>query len=401
MPRAVTPRANASGRRWPRSRGPTTLLAVLLAALLATLQTACRSPGTDATTGPTSSPAELPAVPDPDASDHDGAGPAVTRLAFGSCARQDRPQPVWDGVLATDPDLFVLLGDNVYGDTEDMTVLASAYARLDAVPGFARLRAEVPLFATWDDHDYGVDDGGSEYPMKAASKQVLLAFLDTPPDAPRRSHAGVYDAQVFGPPDRRLQLLLLDTRTFRDPLVHQRDVGDDGRPGPYVPTTDTGATLLGAEQWRWLEGQLREPAALRVIASSIQVVSDEHGWESWSNFPHERERLRTLLAHTAAGPTVIVSGDRHFAEIALDATAPGGPLFDVTASSLNASASRWRPLEANRRRVAGMPWGDNFGLLVVDWDAAPPSLSLQVRDVRGDVVLRHDVPLAVLSRPAP
>ena len=346
-------------------------------------------------------PAGRPAGPssEPETGSDADAAPdlAVTRLAFGSCARQDRPQPVWDGVLAADPDLFVLLGDNVYGDTEDMAVLAAQYARLDAVPGFARLRARVPLHATWDDHDYGRDDAGSEYPMKAASKNVLLAFLGEPHDSPRRTHAGVYHAQSFGPPGRRVQLLLLDTRSFRDALVHQRDAGDDGRPGPYVPTDDAATTLLGEEQWRWLERRLGEPAELRVIASSIQVVSAEHGWESWSNFPHERRRLLELLATTRAGPAVVISGDRHFAEIALEAEAPGGSLFDVTASSLNASARAWRALEPNRRRVAGMPWGDNFGLLVVDWDAGPPMLSLQIRDVAGDVVLRHDVPLARLA----
>ena len=91
------------------------------------------------------------------------------RIAFGSCARQDKPQPIWDAVLDSSPDLFIFLGDNIYGDTHDMAVLRGKYAELAAQPGFRRLAEQVPILATWDDHDYGENDAGSEYPHKEAS----------------------------------------------------------------------------------------------------------------------------------------------------------------------------------------------------------------------------------------
>ncbi|MET0658010.1 MAG: hypothetical protein ABW110_07620 [Steroidobacteraceae bacterium] len=47
----------------------------------------------------------------------------LTRIAFGSCAKQDKEQPIWDAVLASKPDLFIFLGDNIYGDTTDMQVM--------------------------------------------------------------------------------------------------------------------------------------------------------------------------------------------------------------------------------------------------------------------------------------
>src|SRR5512134_798917 len=43
----------------------------------------------------------------------------VTTLGFGSCARQERPQPIWDTINAARCDAFVLLGDNIYADTSD------------------------------------------------------------------------------------------------------------------------------------------------------------------------------------------------------------------------------------------------------------------------------------------
>ena len=47
----------------------------------------------------------------------------LRRIAFGSCATQARPQPIWDAVVATHPDLTLLLGDNIYADTLDMNVM--------------------------------------------------------------------------------------------------------------------------------------------------------------------------------------------------------------------------------------------------------------------------------------
>ena len=60
-----------------------------------------------------------------------------------------------------------------------------------------------------------------------------------------------------------------------------------------MPNTDPTPTVLGEAQWKWLEEQLQVPAEVRLIGSSIQVVAEDHGWEKWTNFPHERERLFT------------------------------------------------------------------------------------------------------------
>ena len=51
----------------------------------------------------------------------------LTKIAFGSCIRQDKPQPIWNAVNAYHPEVFVLTGDNIYGDSEDMKVLRAKY----------------------------------------------------------------------------------------------------------------------------------------------------------------------------------------------------------------------------------------------------------------------------------
>jgi alkaline phosphatase D len=207
----------------------------------------------------------------------------LRRIAFGSCAQQDKPQPIWEAVVATRPELFLFLGDTVYGDTRDMDVLRKKYAQFAALPGWQKLRKTCPVLATWDDHDYGANDAGAEYPRKDESQQIFLDFFGVPRDSPRRTQKGVYHAEVFGPPERRVQVILLDTRYFRSPLKKRGKFVRDQ--GPYVPNPDRGATILGEAQWKWLERQLKVPAKLRLLVSSIQVVAEDHGWEKWTPFP--------------------------------------------------------------------------------------------------------------------
>lgn len=243
--------------------------------------------------------AEATATPSPPA----GSGPRrpapgrpPSRIAFGSCAKQDQPQPIWDAVLDADPELFVFLGDNVYGDTRDMAVLRAKYAQLGAQPGFRRLCERTPVLATWDDHDYGENDAGADYPMKEDSRRIFCDFWAEPAGSPRRSRDGIYDALLFEGQGRRLQILLPDLRFNRTP-IRSLDLGgkayDDwskeleraGRsvPGPYERNPLPAATMLGEPQWRWLEEQLAQPADLRILASSLQVVADFPGWEAWIN----------------------------------------------------------------------------------------------------------------------
>jgi alkaline phosphatase D len=340
--------------------------------------------------------------------DSPGAEAVLSRIAFGSCARQDQPQPIWDAVVAARPQLFILLGDNIYADTDDMNVLRAKYQILANQPGFKRLKQTCPLLATWDDHDYGANDAGAEFPKKAESQQVFLDFFGAPANDPRRTRSGVYNAQTFGPPGRRVQVILLDLRYFRSPLKHDYPAGEpgEGLEGPYGPNRDADATILGPAQWKWLEEQLRQPADLRLIGSSVQVVSHQHGYESWANFPAERERLLRSVRDTQADGVVFLSGDRHEADMSrLPADDPSGvgyPLFDITSSSLNQKSGTLTKAkvlfrnEINSYRVGTIYYEENFGLIDIDWNQSDPLIRLQVRDVQGNVVLQQRVTLRQL-----
>ncbi len=334
--------------------------------------------------------AQPPAAPAPTAD-------PLRRIAFGSCVHQDKPQPIWDAVNALRPDVFLFLGDNIYADTDDMEVMKAKYEKQAAVPGFQKLKAQCRLLATWDDHDYGKNDAGVEYPKKKESQQLFLDFLGVPKDSPRRSQDGVYSAEVFGPPSQRVQIILLDTRCFRGPLKKKATKDQVKDQGPYEPNPDLKASMLGEAQWKWLEEQLKVPARLRLIGSSIQLVAEDHGWEKWMNLPHERARFFKLVKETKAEGIVILSGDRHLAEISMMDAGLGYPLFDATSSGLTEAFKAHRPHEANRHRVGTMNFGDNFGLVTIDWHKPDPIVALQIRDVDGDVRLSQKLPLSLLN----
>lgn len=319
----------------------------------------------------------------------------LSRIAFGSCVHQDKDQPVWDAILKTKPDLWLMLGDNIYADTQDVAVMRAKYAKLQAQPGYQKLRAACPMLATWDDHDYGGDDAGADFPKKKESQDAFLDFLGVSKDSPRRKQEGIYEAYVYGPPGKRVQVILLDTRYHRSPL--KKDLKRPRNLGQYVPVDDPKATMLGEAQWKWLAEQLKQPAEVRLLCSSIQVVPEDHGFEKWTNLPRERARLYRLLRDTKASGVVVLSGDRHLAELSVMDADIGYPLYDLTSSGLNQANKRLRPLEVNRRRVATMDAGDNYGLVRVDWDKEDPLLSLEIHDDIGDVIIRHKVPLSRLQ----
>ncbi|MDA7742660.1 alkaline phosphatase family protein [Flavobacteriales bacterium] len=324
----------------------------------------------------------------------------VRSLAFGSCAQAEKPMPVLDVAIQQNPDLFIWLGDNVYGDSQDISILKKAYQTLGENPFFQRLDSATRLLATWDDHDYGWNDAGRHYPLKEASKEVFLDFWDDPSDAPRRQREGIYTSYLFDGGKQDVIVILLDTRTFRDDLVRSQSILLEGSQGftymaDYEPHRNLDSTLLGSEQWRWLKKQLEVEADYRVIASSTQFGVEWNGYESWSNFPSEQRKMLQLLQEANQKksrqiPTVFISGDVHYSEISKLPKLEGGAdlnLYDVTASGVT---SVWDFATKNSNRVAGPIMENNVGILQLG-RPGKAQISAEIWDVSGQLRIEHSV----------
>lgn len=317
----------------------------------------------------------------------------IGKIVFGSCIKQDLPTPIFYTMAGEFPDLVLFLGDNIYADTEDMAVMRAKYDRLSANADFRRLRSSFPIMATWDDHDFGVNDGGADFPKKRASEEEFMRFWDVPAQSPIRTRPGVYDAKVFGPEGRRVQVIMLDTRYFRSPLkTGKRRVG-----GPYVADDSPEKTMLGADQWAWLERELEKPAEVRLIATSIQMIPEARGQEAWANLPNERERLISLIKKTGAEGVVLLSGDRHWAELSCCREKVPYPLYEVTSSSFNQIHPRGTPTENCFRADERTYHRENYGVVHIDWKREIPAISLEVKDIEGGIRIEKKIALGDLQ----
>ena len=212
----------------------------------------------------------------------------VETIAFGSCNKQDEPQPMWSFIVSEKPDLWLWLGDNIYADTEDMEEMQQMYAKQKSNPAYQKLLKQCPILGTWDDHDYGVNDGGKDFPKKVESKKLMLDFLDVPEDAAVRNREGAYQSYTIGLEGKRVKIILLDIRYFRDPLKKNPDAYQRYHINPD-------GDVLGEAQWQWLEAELRNSEAqLNLIAGGIQFLPTEQGFEKWANFPKARQRILDL-----------------------------------------------------------------------------------------------------------
>ena len=307
----------------------------------------------------------------------------LRHIVFGSCLDKTE-HPLLDRTLTLPMDLFLYLGDNIYADTQDMAVMRAKYQALAESRFHRGLLERAPVLATWDDHDFGVNDGGRDYPKKREAQREFLDWLQVPADSPRRSREGVYDARMFGPAGQAVQVILLDTRYFRSSLKRiPRDQAGVG--GSAVPNDDPAATVLGEAQWRWLEEQLRTPARLRLIGSSIQFAAEASGSESWANFPREQRRLIELIRRTGAEGVLFLSGDRHWCEFSTLTRGVPYPLHDLTASSMTQVHPRGTPTPNAHRSLPKTFHRPNVGTLDIDWDAADPELRLRIVDEAGAV----------------
>ena len=327
----------------------------------------------------------------------------LTKIAFGSCADQNKACPIWKTIADSKPELLLMLGDTIYADIEDGKLkpatpekIVKSYGELAKLDDWKALRGKTPIMGTWDDHDYGHNDAGGEWENKVAAQKAFHDFYETPADSPRRKQKGVYHADIFGPEGKRVQVILLDGRYFRS-LLKKADKPLPGtRIVPYIPITDASATMLGDEQWKWLEEQLKKPAEVRILCSGIQLVNDDHPFEKWGNLPNERKKMLDLIKSTAANGVVFLSGDRHLGEISLEPKAVGYPLFDITASSLNQASANYCDPEANKYRVSSLPYGNHFGMVSIDW-TTDPIISLQLRHENGEIAIQSKIKLSKLQ----
>ena len=306
-------------------------------------------------------------------------------IAFGSCNRDELPQPLWPVITEHAPDLWIWGGDNIYADwyappdgkrekyTINRSWVTQRYAAQFNRPDYAAFREQFPVIGTWDDHDFGRNNAGSSYPLKEITRDLALSFLEVPIGDPRWTREGLYGAYDFGPKGQKVKIILLDNRYF----ATGKKADEPG--------------LLGEAQRAWLAVTLHESKAdLHLIVSGTQIISAEHKWEKWADYPEDRAWLLEQIAESET-MTVLLSGDRHIHEIsAMEDLDLGYPLVDITSSGLTHAWDSFEG-EPNRYRHGEVFTGLGFGLIHIDWSGETPTVELEIRDEANQVQNRFTV----------
>ena len=311
------------------------------------------------------------------------------KVAFGSCLDQEKSMAILDKVKETAPDMFLMIGDNVYGDTPTgaLSRLESAYAQQKA--NFVSMDPDFPVEAIWDDHDYGINDGGLEHSNKEEAETMFFDFWEIDSGDIRRTRPGLYWEQRLQISDKIVQIITLDTRYFRGPLDITDEYGAVGKER-YLPTDDTTRSMLGVSQWLWLEEKLKVPADYRLIISSIQFLALGHGWECWKIFPHERDRLVAMLDNYGLDNVLFLTGDRHRGGLYQLTTQGGNTIHEITSSPLNATTFPGE--EDGPLRLGATYTISNFGLITID--TSQNTMLVELKDGNGENVNSFTVKLS-------
>jgi len=327
----------------------------------------------------------------------------ISEILIGSCLDEEKgPSASLQSIADEGADLFLMIGDNVYGDRDgrsytgndaNLGELQESFADLAKRDDFRAVRENVAMMVAWDDHDYGANDAGKEFSFREFAERIHEVFWGLE-DQDVGQWPGTYYERSFGPEGQRVQVIMLDTRSFRSALTITDDWGAKGKERYMPAAPGSMQDMLGAAQWTWLENQLQKPADIRLVVSSIQIMPTVHGWEAWSTMPEERQRLFDLIKSTDATGVVFVSGDRHTAFLYEEGGILPYTAGELTASSLNVSF-RDESDEVDERQIGAGFAPENYGAINIDW--AERKVVMSIKDNQGNVVRQNSVGFAEIG----
>jgi alkaline phosphatase D len=244
--------------------------------------------------------------------------PTAFKLAITSCMRNGKNgnrQGSWDLLLAERPDIHITVGDTHYADTTDPTVQLEHHVTYRRVKEFAKVLRNVPIYAIWDDHDYGPNnsDGtadGKEHSLagwKQAWPNPVSGTTDTPGAFFKFSHGDV-------------DFFVVDGRYHRSP----NELPDDDK-----------KRMLGDAQFEWLlEGLKNSKARFKIIASGSTLHHSEV--DGWRIYTFSRHRLFDAIKENRISGVMYVSGDMHRSLVweHHESERVGYPLVEVMSSGI-------------------------------------------------------------------
>jgi alkaline phosphatase D len=239
----------------------------------------------------------------------------------------DRGHKIYESMLAIEPDFFIQTGDTLYYDrkpplSKNIELARYRWHRMYGLPFQKKFHARVPSYWMHDDHDLLKNDcwAGQTY-GDLTWEQGLKVWGEQIPQSEKP-----YRTFRWG---KNLQIWLPEGREFRSP----NNMPD----GPEK-------SILGKEQWKWLEETMKaSDATFKLYVSATPVVGPDRGGKNDNHanagFTHEGKRLREFL--NSIPGCFVINGDRHWQYHSIDAET-GLNEFGCGPAS-DAHAQGWNP----------------------------------------------------------
>lgn len=286
------------------------------------------------------------------------------RFALISCALDGvvpKAKEMWQSLWAERPEMIFFVGDTSYADvgiSESDGALGRWHRYGESRKRLALYHQEVliPVFAVWDDHDYGVNNGDRFSSMRDSMLSMFRDFWECEDVPGFKKTSGVgFQLSGFGQ-----KFYFMDNRSFRD-------------------TRFTTGMHWGSEQQEVLLTDLETLTKPAWIFSGSQFFGCYKNLESFmQDHPQNFVDLLKKLSKINA-PVVFGSGDVHFSEVMkLEPSLLGYQTYEFTSSSIHSTTSPHFDLFKNSRRDAYV-WKHNF--LLIEAEAQGLNLKIQTRSV--------------------
>lgn len=296
--------------------------------------------------------------------------PAKARIAFGSCYHRWGlcNQNLANQIISRNPLALLLGGDIAVQDrNNDIAMHRADYLLRDFQVAWKNMVSSVPVYATWDDHDYFDDDlhnipEGFTREDKEAVWKVFRDSWNNPSYGLGDEGKGVFFRTRIGPAD----VIMLDGRYFREK-----------------------GSFLGNEQMEWLKEQLLDCKGPFIILSNSTMWSDyvSNGKDSWGVYdPGGRELIFRLIEENNIGGVLLISGDRHGAR---GFTIPGPSGFTFYEFEVGSLGGRVGPPPINAEwdsQLFGVSGEYAFGEFDFDTTLPDPEVTFRLIDERGTVL---------------
>lgn len=302
---------------------------------------------------------------------------AVTSCSDDGWVKADQKR-LWTELKAQQPDLLFLIGDNVYGDWRagkrlgdvDGNTLWERYVEMRNTLQIYKSPELVSTIATWDDHDYGMNDGDRTNPHRADALTVFKTFFDQA-DASDLFQVGPGTASSLTVAGQKM--ILLDGRYFRTPNSPSpicKKMPDNKLCQPKrvrTPESKQNETQLGAEQVAWLKKELSAVSSTTPVwlFKGDQFWGAYHPFESYEgNHGHDFKRFLSEIRKSKR-KVLFVSGDRHMSEVMkIDKAVLGYPTYEITSSAIHAIVfPPDRQVFPNKRAIEYVPSQYNYTII--------------------------------------